>query len=97
MTCNCRNNANLYVVNNVQPVFKYLMILTQSRRVIIMLLTRNFSPNQRDVKSPEYVDLFPPVLQVTHNSDIFMGMHGAGLTHMLFQPDWGVAFEMQVF
>ena len=33
-------------------------------------------------------------LKVTANSDIFMGMHGAGLTHTLFQPDWGVLFEM---
>lgn len=23
-----------------------------------------------------------------------MGMHGSGLTHLLFLPDWGGAFEM---
>ncbi|KAI0240491.1 EGF domain-specific O-linked N-acetylglucosamine transferase [Lamellibrachia satsuma] len=33
-------------------------------------------------------------LKVTQNSDIFIGMHGAGLTHLLFQPDWGVIFEL---
>ncbi|XP_077982080.1 EGF domain-specific O-linked N-acetylglucosamine transferase-like isoform X2 [Glandiceps talaboti] len=33
-------------------------------------------------------------LKITHNSDIFIGMHGAGLTHLLFQPDWGVLFEL---
>jgi len=32
--------------------------------------------------------------QTSHNSDIFMGMHGSGLTHMLFQPDWAGVFEM---
>ena len=33
-------------------------------------------------------------LQISHNSDIFIGMHGAGLTHMLFQPDWGSVIEL---
>ena len=32
--------------------------------------------------------------QITHNSDIFIGMHGAGLTHLLFLPDWATIFEM---
>lgn len=32
--------------------------------------------------------------QVTQNTDILIGMHGAGLTHLLFQPDWGVVFEL---
>lgn len=33
-------------------------------------------------------------LYVTRNSDIFIGMHGAGLTHLLFLPDWAVVFEL---
>lgn len=33
-------------------------------------------------------------LSVTANTDILVGMHGAGLTHALFQPDWGVLFEL---
>ncbi|XP_064607317.1 EGF domain-specific O-linked N-acetylglucosamine transferase-like isoform X2 [Liolophura sinensis] len=33
-------------------------------------------------------------LKITQNSDIFIGMHGAGLTHLLFQPDWGVVMEL---
>ena len=32
--------------------------------------------------------------QISHNSDIFIGLHGAGLTHMLFQPDWGSVIEL---
>lgn len=35
-------------------------------------------------------------LRITHNSDIFIGMHGAGLTHLLFLPDWSVIFELWV-
>ncbi|XP_077583223.1 EGF domain-specific O-linked N-acetylglucosamine transferase [Stigmatopora nigra] len=33
-------------------------------------------------------------LKITHNSDIFIGIHGAGLTHLLFLPDWAVVFEL---
>ncbi|XP_014780252.1 EGF domain-specific O-linked N-acetylglucosamine transferase isoform X1 [Octopus bimaculoides] len=33
-------------------------------------------------------------LKISHNSDIFIGMHGAGLTHALFLPDWAVLFEL---
>uniref|UniRef100_A0A672PL28 EGF domain-specific O-linked N-acetylglucosamine transferase n=1 Tax=Sinocyclocheilus grahami TaxID=75366 RepID=A0A672PL28_SINGR len=35
-------------------------------------------------------------IRVTHYSDIFIGMHGAGLTHLLFLPDWAVIFELYV-
>ncbi|KHJ42187.1 hypothetical protein D918_07719 [Trichuris suis] len=37
-----------------------------------------------------------PVLEqyhTSHNSDIFMGVHGSGLTHMFFLPDWAAVFE----
>lgn len=33
-------------------------------------------------------------VETSHNSDIFIGMHGAGLTHMLFQPGWGSVIEL---
>ena len=33
-------------------------------------------------------------LEQTHNSDVFITMHGAGLTHLLFLPDWGSVIEL---
>ncbi|KAF6023192.1 EOGT [Bugula neritina] len=33
-------------------------------------------------------------IETTHNSDIFIGMHGAGLTHMLFLPHWAAVMEL---
>lgn len=33
-------------------------------------------------------------LRIVHNSDIFIGMHGSGLTHLLFLPDWAAVFEV---
>ncbi|XP_067003834.2 EGF domain-specific O-linked N-acetylglucosamine transferase isoform X2 [Anabrus simplex] len=37
---------------------------------------------------------FKKQLESTHNSDVFIGIHGAGLTHLMFLPDWGVVFEL---
>lgn len=37
---------------------------------------------------------FDQQLTISHNSDIFIGMHGSGLTHLLFQPDWAVVMEI---
>uniref|UniRef100_A0A3B3DCH5 EGF domain-specific O-linked N-acetylglucosamine (GlcNAc) transferase n=1 Tax=Oryzias melastigma TaxID=30732 RepID=A0A3B3DCH5_ORYME len=43
----------------------------------------------------KYKDVpFLKQLEMTHHSDIFIGMHGAGLTHLLFLPDWAVIFEL---
>lgn len=37
---------------------------------------------------------FRKQLEITRNSDIFIGIHGAGLTHLMFLPDWAAVFEM---
>lgn len=39
---------------------------------------------------------FKKQLEITRNSDIFIGIHGAGLTHLMFLPDWAAVFEMYV-
>ncbi|XP_066593339.1 EGF domain-specific O-linked N-acetylglucosamine transferase isoform X2 [Prorops nasuta] len=37
---------------------------------------------------------FKKQLKITRNTDIFIGIHGAGLTHLMFLPDWAVVFEI---
>nr|XP_018910304.1 PREDICTED: EGF domain-specific O-linked N-acetylglucosamine transferase isoform X1 [Bemisia tabaci] len=37
---------------------------------------------------------FKTQLEVIRNSDVLIGMHGAGLTHLLFLPDWAAVFEL---
>ncbi|XP_020711618.2 EGF domain-specific O-linked N-acetylglucosamine transferase isoform X2 [Athalia rosae] len=37
---------------------------------------------------------FKKQLQITRNTDIFIGIHGAGLTHLMFLPDWATVFEI---
>ncbi|XP_065916523.1 EGF domain-specific O-linked N-acetylglucosamine transferase-like isoform X2 [Dysidea avara] len=37
---------------------------------------------------------FVDQLEHSYNTDLFIGMHGAGLTHSLFLPDWAALFEL---
>ncbi|KAL4706039.1 hypothetical protein ACJJTC_014261 [Scirpophaga incertulas] len=37
---------------------------------------------------------FTKQLEITRNTDVFIGMHGAGLTHLMFLPDWATVFEL---
>lgn len=37
---------------------------------------------------------FKKQLESTYNTDIFIGIHGAGLSHLMFLPDWAVLFEL---
>ncbi|XP_013380466.1 EGF domain-specific O-linked N-acetylglucosamine transferase isoform X2 [Lingula anatina] len=71
---------------------KYRKILNEDELIKALKTVGEFEVKKVDFKYKETP--FLDQLQVTHNSDIFIGMHGAGLTHMLFQPDWGVIFEI---
>uniref|UniRef100_A0A0K0DFX3 EGF domain-specific O-linked N-acetylglucosamine transferase n=1 Tax=Angiostrongylus cantonensis TaxID=6313 RepID=A0A0K0DFX3_ANGCA len=48
------------------------------------------------VKVVDYNERVPFLSQLdsTHNSDVFIGIHGAGLTHLLFLPDWAAVMEL---
>lgn len=37
---------------------------------------------------------FKDQLEITANTDVLVGIHGAGLTHLLFLPDWASVFEL---
>ncbi|XP_030755069.1 EGF domain-specific O-linked N-acetylglucosamine transferase [Sitophilus oryzae] len=37
---------------------------------------------------------FKKQLEISANSDVLVGIHGAGLTHLLFLPDWAAVFEL---
>ncbi|XP_069062680.1 EGF domain-specific O-linked N-acetylglucosamine transferase [Pleurodeles waltl] len=70
--------------------YRRILNLTELRNALKTVLT--FHVKVVDFK---YKDLgFVDQLRVTHNSDIFIGIHGAGLTHLLFLPDWSVVFEL---
>ncbi|UJR37583.1 hypothetical protein I4U23_030282 [Adineta vaga] len=76
---------------------------TQFRQILnvneIVDHLRNISTNGNNDYIINVVDYninmpFIQQLNITHNTDIFMGMHGAGLTHLLFLPDWAAIFEI---
>ncbi|XP_076468746.1 EGF domain-specific O-linked N-acetylglucosamine transferase-like [Babylonia areolata] len=70
---------------------KYRQILNQVE--LVRALQTDF---EFDVRVVDFVRTMPFLeqIEISHNSDIFIGMHGAGLTHMLFQPDWAVVIEL---
>ncbi len=49
-----------------------------------------------DVKAAYFTHNVPyrEQMEVIRNTDILVGIHGAGLAHMLFLPDWAVVFEL---
>jgi protein O-GlcNAc transferase len=50
-----------------------------------------------EVKHVYYNDrvmTFKEQLTYTVNSDVFISIHGSGLTHLLFLPDWAALFEL---
>ncbi|CAH1785030.1 unnamed protein product [Owenia fusiformis] len=70
---------------------KYRKFLNQEELVSAMKSVGEYEVNVVDYNWRTFK--FPDQLRSTHNSDIFIGMHGSGLTHGLFLPDWGVLFE----
>nr|XP_033782479.1 EGF domain-specific O-linked N-acetylglucosamine transferase isoform X2 [Geotrypetes seraphini] len=71
---------------------EYRRILNQNKLVNAL---KTIWELQVQVVDYKYKELgFLEQLRITHNSDIFIGMHGAGLTHLLFLPDWAVIFEL---
>uniref|UniRef100_A0A6Q2Y002 EGF domain-specific O-linked N-acetylglucosamine transferase n=1 Tax=Esox lucius TaxID=8010 RepID=A0A6Q2Y002_ESOLU len=65
----------------------YRKILNQQEVICLSSCLSVFLSVCRDIP-------FLEQLSITHNSDIFIGIHGAGLTHLLFLPDWAVVFEL---
>lgn len=60
------------------------------------LIKRISSNNDYEVKRVHYDRnmKFSKQLEITRNSDVFIGIHGAGLTHLLFLPKWATIFEL---
>ncbi|XP_006865699.1 PREDICTED: EGF domain-specific O-linked N-acetylglucosamine transferase isoform X2 [Chrysochloris asiatica] len=71
---------------------EYRKILNQNELVNALKTVSVFEVRIVDYKYKELG--FLDQLRITHNTDIFIGMHGAGLTHLLFLPDWAAVFEL---
>lgn len=60
------------------------------------LLKRISSNSDYEVKRVVYDKSikFLDQIEITRNTDVFIGIHGAGLTHLLFLPKWATLFEL---
>nr|CAG4643788.1 EOG090X02IK [Lepidurus arcticus] len=87
---------------NQRPSGKvYITLLsrdTQYRRILNedqLLLAIQSNPNYVIQKAVfTHLTDFRQQLTVIQQTDILIGMHGAGLTHLLFLPDWAAVFEL---
>ncbi|XP_018324523.1 EGF domain-specific O-linked N-acetylglucosamine transferase [Agrilus planipennis] len=70
---------------------KYRRILNKDR--LVQALKENDNYEVQKVIYNKNIP-FKKQLEITRNSDIFIGIHGAGLTHLLFLPDWAAVFEI---
>ncbi|XP_036021602.1 EGF domain-specific O-linked N-acetylglucosamine transferase isoform X1 [Mus musculus] len=75
---------------------EYRKILNQDEvSALLVNALKTVSTFEVRVVDYKYRELgFLDQLRITHNTDIFIGMHGAGLTHLLFLPDWAAVFEL---
>jgi len=71
---------------------KYRRILNEQQLVDALKSVADYDVRVVDYNHQHYP--FVQQLESTHNSDIFIGMHGAGLTHLMFLPDHAVCFEL---
>lgn len=76
---------------------KYRKVLNQNQLIQSLKEALNHD-NQTDV-TIQLVDFnhqmpFIDQVKISSISDILIGIHGAGLTHTLFQPDYGILFEL---
>uniref|UniRef100_A0A0N4ZHL4 EGF domain-specific O-linked N-acetylglucosamine transferase n=1 Tax=Parastrongyloides trichosuri TaxID=131310 RepID=A0A0N4ZHL4_PARTI len=59
-------------------------------------ILKNEFDNELEISLVDFNSKIPFLKQVEiiHNTDIFLGIHGSGLTHLLFLPEWAALFEI---
>ncbi|KAJ9592753.1 hypothetical protein L9F63_015591 [Diploptera punctata] len=85
-----RTNSKIYITLLSRDT-TYRRILNEKE--LIQGLKKNSNYVVKRVVYNKDID-FKKQLEITRNSDIFIGIHGAGLTHLMFLPDWAVVFEL---
>ncbi|CAH1183795.1 unnamed protein product [Phaedon cochleariae] len=83
--------AKKIVITFLSRNTKYRKILNEDE--LVATLENNSNYEVRRVVYDKNIP-FKKQLEITRNSDVFIGIHGAGLTHLLFLPEWAVLFEL---
>ncbi|ODN03890.1 EGF domain-specific O-linked N-acetylglucosamine transferase [Orchesella cincta] len=84
-------NLNKIRVTLLSRETRYRKILNEDN--LLQTLRNNTNLSVRRVAFTWQTD-FVEQLSIIAETDILIGMHGAGLTHLLFLPDWAVVFEL---
>ncbi|KAJ0023388.1 hypothetical protein NQD34_003287 [Periophthalmus magnuspinnatus] len=88
VTLLARSTEHRRILNQVEGMcWAFVLQLVNALKTVPLLEVNVVDYKYKDVS-------FLEQLRITHNSDVFIGMHGAGLTHLLFLPDWAVIFEL---
>ena len=85
-------NPNLVRITLISRKTKYRQILNELD--LINALKTSIEDISVEIHDFNHWMPFEEQINITANTDVLIGMHGAGLTHVLFQPDWGVLFEL---
>ncbi|EFA03354.1 EGF domain-specific O-linked N-acetylglucosamine transferase [Tribolium castaneum] len=85
-----RNNRKIRITLLARDT-KYRRILNEDE--LVEALAKNHDYEVQKVVYNKDVP-FKKQLEITRNSDVLIGVHGAGLTHLLFLPDWAAVFEL---
>jgi len=85
-------DANRLRVTFLSRRTKYRRTLNENSLIASLESTGKYDVTfaQFSHSGPAFVDQ----IQTIHETDILIGMHGSGLTHLLFLPDWACLFEL---
>lgn len=97
-----KSTEQLFFENSIQITFisrqtKYRKVLNENELINALRQTlKNQNELSVDIQVAQFNHHMPfdEQVKITSASDILIGMHGAGLTHTLLQPDYGVLFEL---
>lgn len=84
-------NQQLVRITLISRQTKYRRVLNEEQLVSALAAIDGISVAVHDFN---HWMPFADQIDITANTDVLIGMHGAGLTHALFQPDWAVLFEL---
>ncbi|CAG2100159.1 unnamed protein product [Medioppia subpectinata] len=84
-------NDNLVRITMISRRTKYRQIVNEAELMAEIQALPDVSVEIHDFN---HWMSFDKQMTISANSDVLIGIHGAGLTHALFQPDWAVLMEL---
>lgn len=85
-------NADRLRVTFLSRTTKYRRVLNENSLIASLESTEKYDVSL--VKFSHLGPTFVEQIQTIHDTDILVGMHGSGLAHLLFLPDWASLFEL---